>query len=219
MKHTTAVIAALALGASAHASVVVQYSFEGNLNDTAAGGGNADNLNYVQNASSSAVPTYTPGVPGLPGSQAAVFDGNYFNAPTSADLNLLGTDWTIEAFVSAGVLNAEWHRLILVWDTQLDYHFALRNGNFDFFEGTGVTEVFQANTVPTPVNFADGAWHHLAVTSSAAGSQAWIDGISVFTGGPINLTSTSDNLGIGENSGGTFPYGRARWPLPCSSCF
>ncbi len=184
---------------SADADVVAQYSFEGNLDDTAAGGGVADHLSYVQGSSGNASPTF---VPGAGGGQAVLFDGNYFTAPDSADLDIDGDTWTIEAFVSVGTATPGWLRLVLKWDgVGNDYHFAILGGDFDFFEGLagGANEVFQANTSPA-TDFADGRWHHLAITSSAAGSEAWVDGLSVFTGPPIPLDSTSDSLGIGDSA-------------------
>ena len=62
MKTLTTLFASIAFIASSNAAVVSQWSFEGNLNDTAAGGTTADNL--TDNAGGV---TYVPGVPGLGG--------------------------------------------------------------------------------------------------------------------------------------------------------
>ena len=46
---------------TARSAVVVQYSFEGNLNDSAAGGIVADNLTYNQGVSGSATAVFSNG--------------------------------------------------------------------------------------------------------------------------------------------------------------
>ena len=139
----------LAATLSAPAAVVVEYSFEGNLNDTAAGGGVADNT------------------------------------------------WAMEAFVKVSAHNPQWERLIVKWGVSNNYHFALETKDLNFFSGNPVGNIFDANTAPV-TNFTDGSWHHIAFTSSASGSQAWIDGTSVFTGGAITLANGTDPLGIGD---------------------
>lgn len=190
---------------SASADVVAQYSFEGNLDDSAAGGFTTDNLSYNQGFSTSSSAQYIAGVPGLGGS-AALFDGNHFSALDSPDLDIDGSTWTIETFVSISPQNGEWHRLILKWDADTDYHFAIRNNKLDLFNSNVVEIVPQVNTAPA-TNFADGKWHHIAITSSATGSKAWIDGVSVFTGGALTLASSADNLGIGNSSTGVSSAG------------
>lgn len=187
---------------TAHATVVAQYSFEGNLNDTAAGGSTADTLTYVQGTSGSGTAQYVPGVPGL-GGQAALFDGNYFTALDSADVGLNDNTWTLEMFIQSTPVNSEWDRLLLKWDGAFDYHFALRNNNLDLFNSS-VLEEFQENTVPA-TDFGGGEWHHVAVTSSGSGAEAWIDGESVWTGGAISLARSADNLGLGDGAGGPVP--------------
>ena len=198
---TPAIVAGFLVG-SADAAVVAQYSFEGNLLDSAAGGVTADNLTYVQGVSGSAVPTYTPGVPGLPGSSAGVFDGNRFAAADSNDLDIT-TDWTIETFMSVSTPNFEWERTVVKWvGGDLNYHFGLRNGSLNLFDGVGGgTERVAANTAPA-TNFADGGWHHVAITSSAAGAEAWIDGVSVHTGPQIVFFAGTVPLGLGDFAGG-----------------
>ena len=97
-------------------------------------------------------------------------------------------------------VNGQWHRLILKWSPGLDYHFALETQDFNFFTGNPVGNVFDANTGPA-TDFTDG-WHHLAVTSSATGSAAWIDGTQVFAGGAIPLVRTADALSLGDSANG-----------------
>ena len=200
MKKLTTLLATLGIASSAHAAVVIQHSFEGNLNDTATSGTTADNLSYNQGASPSATATYTAGVGG---GQAAVFDGNWFQAPDSPDSSLNDNTWTIELFVRVSAHNPQWERLIVKWGVSNDYHFALETTDSNFFSGNPVANIFDANTAP-PTNFTDGGWHHLAVTSSAAGFQAWIDGVVVANGAPITLADGTDPLGVGDfGIGGT----------------
>jgi hypothetical protein len=188
-----ATFATFGIAASANAAVVIQHSFEGNLNDTAAGGGTADNLSYNQGASPSATATYTPGVGG---GQAAVFDGNWFQAPDSPDSSLNDNTWTIELFVRVSAHNPQWERLVVKWGGSHNYHFALESADSNFFSGNPVGNIFDANTAPL-TDFTTG-WHHLAVTSSATGFQAWIDGVVVASGAPIALADGTDPLGVGD---------------------
>ena len=187
-------LALVMTGGSARATIVMQYSFEGNSNDSAPGGVFADTLFYIPGASASTTARYAPGVVG----QAGVFDGNSFFAQDSADLGIT-TDWTIEAFISVSVANGEWERTVVKWGTTgQSYHFGLRNGSLNLFSGAlGGMEVVNANTTPSTL-FAAREWHHVAITSSLAGSEAWIDGASVFTGPSITFPENPVPLGIGD---------------------
>jgi hypothetical protein len=190
----------LVLAIPAHPAVVVQYSFEGNLNDTAAGGTVADNLIYNRGAAVSTTPVYGAGVAG---GQAAAFTGNWFQAPDSVDADIADNTWAIETFIKVSTHNGQWERLIVKWGVSNDYHFSLETRDLNFFTGNPDGNIFDRNTSPV-TSFTDGEWHHIAFTSSATGSQAWIDGVSVFTGGPVTLANGSDPLGIGDfGTGGT----------------
>ena len=103
----------------------------------------------------------------------------------------------MEAFVKVSAHNPQWERLIVKWGVSNNYHFALETRDLNFFSGNPVGNIFDANTAPV-TSFTDGSWHHIAFTSSASGSQAWIDGTSVFTGGAITLANGTDPLGIGD---------------------
>lgn len=193
----TAFLATIGLAASiwsAQSAVVIQYSFETNLTDSAAGGTVADNLSYNQGNSASAAPVY---VAGVSGGSAASFTGNWFQAPDSADADLTDNTWALETFIKVSTHNGEWERLIVKWGVSNDYHLSLRNRNFDFFTGNPDANVFNSNTAPA-TSFTDGNWHHIAFSSSATGSQAWIDGVSVFTGPSVTLANGTDPLGIGD---------------------
>ncbi|MCP5537526.1 MAG: hypothetical protein H7A51_14995 [Akkermansiaceae bacterium] len=196
IKTIVTMLATASFGTLANAAIVAQYSFEGNINDTAAGGGTADNLTYVQASSGSSAPTYTAGPLGL-GGQAAVFDGNYFSAADSADLSISGNTWTIEAFVHVDDPAKDWNRLVMKWANPYEYHFALAAGNLDLYDSSVTNAVDSVNTAPA-TDFADG-WHHLAITSSAAGAEAWIDGTSVWTGSAISLNDQAATFGLGDN--------------------
>ncbi len=173
---------------------MIQYSFEGNLDDTATAGTVSDHLSYNQGVSNNINPAY---VAGVGGGQAAVFDGNWFQAPDSPDSNLNDNTWTIELFVSVSAHNGGWERLVTKWGGGHNYHLALETRDLNFFTGNPVGNIFDANTAPT-TDFTDGDWHHLAVTSSATGYQGWIDGVVVASGGSITLADGTDPLGIGD---------------------
>ncbi|MFP6896830.1 MAG: LamG-like jellyroll fold domain-containing protein [Roseibacillus sp.] len=185
---------ALGLFSAAQADLVAKYSFEGTLDDTAAAGTVSDNLSYNQGASASPAATFAPGVGG---GQAAVFDGNWFQAPDSVDVSLNDNTWTIEAFISVSSHNPQWERLVVKWGASNDFHLALETRDLNFFTGNPVGNVFDANTAP-PTDFTDGGWHHLAVSSSATTFNAWIDGVLVFTGAPVTLADNTDPLGVGD---------------------
>jgi hypothetical protein len=155
----------LAIALPARPSVVVQYSFEGNLNDTAAGGVVADNLTYNRGSAISTTPVYTEGVGG---GQAVTFSGNWFQAPDSVDADIADNTWAIEAFVKVSTHNGQWERLIVKWGVSNDYHFALETKDFNFFTGNPDGNIFDTNTSPA-TSFTDGQWHHLAFTSSTTG--------------------------------------------------
>jgi len=190
-------VAMLVVGSgTANAAIVAQYSFEDNLLDSAPGGTVDDDLTYVKDGSASTVAQYVTGVVG----KAGTFDGNLFSALDSVDLGLNDNTWTIEAFISATSVGG-FNRLVLKWDTApYEYHVTLRDGDFDLFDSS-VTEVFKANTTPA-TDFTDGDWHHVAVTSSAAGAEAWIDGTSVWTGDAVTLVESDNLLGLGNSGGG-----------------
>ena len=179
---------------SVQSAPVIKYSFEGNLNDTAASGSVLDNLSYNQGVSLSGIPQYGPGVGG---GLAAVFDGNWFQAPDSIDADIADNTWAMETFLKVSVHNGQWERLLVKWGTNNNYHLSLETRDLNFFTGNPVGNVFDRNTAPV-TNFTDGSWHHVAFTSSATGSQAWIDGFSVFTGAPVTLLDGTDPLGIGD---------------------
>ena len=136
----------LAFAMPVQPAVVVQYSFEGNLNDTGAGGV-ADNLSYNQGVAGSATPVYGSGVAG---GQAAVFSGNWFQAPDSADADIADNTWAMEAFLKVSVHNAQWERLLVKWGTGNNYHFALESKDLNFFTGNPVGNVFAMLEIASP---------------------------------------------------------------------
>jgi hypothetical protein len=191
----TAIIALVSVMA-ASAAEVVKYSFENNLNDTSAGGGTTDNLTYVQGGSGSGSAQYVAGVAG----QAAVFDGNYFTAPDSADNDLVGNTWTIEAFIKRNGAAPQYDRLVLKWDNPYAYHFVLHNGNLDLSAPGTAHPIVAKNTTPA-TDFGDGEWHHVAVSSDGSNTKAWIDGTVVYSGAAITLANIATHFGLGDSAG------------------
>jgi hypothetical protein len=170
---------------AAQAAIVIRYSFESNLTDTALGGVADDSLTVQAGAA-----TYVDGVVG----QAAVFNGNYFTAPDSVDNDLVGNTWTIEAFIKRDGAAPLWDRMFLKWSG--GYHYALNNGHLDLHTSAG-NVINDVNTAPA-TDFGDGQWHHVAITSDGSSTRAYIDAKNVYTGAAILLPDTATVLGVGD---------------------
>ena len=173
------------------AGIVVRYSFESNLNDTALGGVASDTLTVVGTAS------YVEGV----GGYAAAFYPDYFYAADSADNDLAGDTWTIEAFIKRNGAFATWDRLIVKWDNPYSYHCSLRNGHLDLFAPTAASNPIQQKNTTPATDFGDGDWHHVAVSSDGSTTEAWIDGTNVYSGAAITLLDVNSTMGLGDAPG------------------
>ena len=193
------------------AAVVAQYSFDGNLLDSATSGVEADELSPVFVGGVGAV-TYESGVVG----QAVRLDvsaGSAFvlTALDSDDLNL-APDWTLEAFVKPDFQNSgEWDRFWTKWgEGSNDWHWAFRRGNNgqDYFMNDA--QVFDASTgVPensVPLNH----WSHVAVVGDSASSsiRGYLNGTEVVSG-----TYTEPIPGISNMNFGNFAHGGVTNPL------
>ncbi len=186
----------------ASAEIVAQWDFENSLEDSADSGVFNDVLTYVQGSSPNESAMFLPGIPGS-GGLSASFNGNSFVAPDSVDLDIT-SEWTMEAYIMNSSLNT-WNRIFVKWgiQTDLSFHFAILNGDLNLFQGTdegqGQSEVLDVNTDPA-TDFADGNWHHVAISSSLDGAEVWIDGVSIFTGPTITFPETDTPLGIADFS-------------------
>ncbi len=85
------------------------------------------------------------------------------------DADIAENTWAMEAFLKVSAHIDQRERLIVKWGASNDYHFALETRDLNFFTGNPVGNVSDRNTAPV-TNFTDGAWHHIAFTSSATGS-------------------------------------------------
>lgn len=165
------------------AAVLTQYRFEDNGNDTAAGGGTADNL------SNNGTITYAVGITG----QAVSLASGYLSTADSADLDLGTAAWTMECFIKDGLASALWKRIVWKWDIP-QIHWALQNNKFDLHMN-GASTIDQVGPV---LNDAD--WHHIAMANDAAGLNAWVDGVLVYSGAGITVTDTASPFWLGHSA-------------------
>ena len=163
------------------AEVVTQWSFEGNLKDTASSGIQNDDLKAFGE------PEFVPGVPGLDGSAVKLSaDGAHrLRAKDSWDLDL-EESWTLEVFVWPDENNSgEWDRLWLKWgDGGNQWHFALRsfgsvkvNNGIDFVINGGTWVLESNDTAEVPLM----KWSHLAMVGDFNKDTitAWLNGVKV----------------------------------------
>ena len=180
----------------ASADVVTQYSFENNLNDTAASGGTVDNLSVFGGGTE----TYQAGIVG----SAVKIDtiagaAHRLRATTSADLNLT-PNFTLEAYVRPDANNTgEWDRFWTKWgDGGNQWHWAFRYGNngLDFFENgsqrfDGATNS-AVNSVPLD------RWSHVAVVGDGSTIKGFIDGTEVVSAAYVAPTSGAGAMSFGN---------------------
>ena len=204
-----AVFATAVAAPSAGAAVLTQYSFEGNLLDTAAGGATADHMTAAANNGVLST-VYVPGVPGLGGQAVQVGlapgDASVLTAPDSNDLDLATASWTMEAFVQRTAnLNQEWERFATKWfgppGSGLQYHWAFRDQaagvapkSQDVFTNGG-QRINQSATPDVP----EGQWMHVALTNdNVNGLRAWQDGLVVGSAAYQTIIAGSFGLKIGN---------------------
>lgn len=193
-------------GAS-NADVVSQWSFDGNLEDSAASGVNADHL--TDNAGAS----YAAGVVGQAVSIPDTADGtNKLSAASSADLQL-GENWTMEAFVfptkdAIGGNLGEWERIWTKWgEGGEDYHLAFRGAagtpiedGLDLFVNGGANIINHNSTMTVPRN----SWSHFAFVGdkNANSITAWLNGEQVGTTDYVEVTPTDGGFNFGNFADG-----------------
>lgn len=214
MKTITALSTGLALAAAAglfpissQAAVVSQWSFEGNLNDTAPSGASADTLTPQGTAA------YATGVVG----QAAnvTFSGmQRIRALTSADMHL-GANWTLEAFVRPDSSNTgEWDRFWTVWgDGGNEWHLTFRStgtvivdNGIDLFVNASNNILNSNSTASVPLNI----WSHVAIVGNQSANTitAWLNGKQVGTAAWVAVTPTAGAMNFGnfETPGAALQY-------------
>ena len=161
------------------------HSFENSGNDTATGGGTADNL--VGNGTI----TYAAGVVG----QAVSLAGGYLSAADSDDLDLGTAAWTMECYIKDGLASAGWKRLVWKWAPSLQVHWALQNNKLDL-HANNVSVVDQVGPL-----LNDGKWHHIAMVNDFNSDTltAWVDGKRVYSGAAIAVSDTASAFWLGHS--------------------
>jgi len=180
ISHTSLLILLSAISIS-KAEIVTQWSFEGNLDDTAPFGVENDDLKAFGE------PEYLQGVPGLSGKavKLSADTAHRLRAKDSWDLDL-EESWTLEAFVWPDENNTgEWDRLWLKWgDGGNQWHLALRsfgsvkvNNGIDFVINGGTWVLESNDTAEVPLM----EWSHLALIGDFQKDTitAWINGLKV----------------------------------------
>lgn len=183
--------------------VVSQWSFEDNLDDTAAAGVTADQL--TDNVGGV---TYVPGIIG----NAVVIPSGSLTAATSADLHLPGS-WTMEAYVWRDLNNlqtTEFERFWTKWGlVATEYHWSFRgtsgeavpDGSDLFVNGAALID-HDATTTTLPFE----QWVHVALVGDVvAGTiRTYVNGVDVGGVPYVAITPTSQSMNFGNIGNDTF---------------
>ena len=179
--------------------IVSQWSFDGNLEDTAAVGGSVDHLTATA-LNGEVNPVYVEGVCGLAvqiGDQEG--DATVLTAPDSDDLDL-APEFTLEAFVRRTFEHgAEWDRFATKWfDGSNQWHWAFRgppDKSQDFF----MNGVQQINQGDVSVDVELDVWYHVAMTGDPVnGLRLWQNGEVVGSFDYSEPADGTDNFRIGN---------------------
>jgi len=192
-----AALIALAMVASAPATVLTQYDFDGDLQDSALFGANPDHLS----ATAAAGTLSTAYLPGVVGQAVRVSrspgEATVLSAADSDDLDLTPS-WTIEAFVKPDTVNTgQWDRFVTKWfDGSNQYHWTFKdanNGQDLFFNG--VNQVPSSTTGTVPLD----QWSHVAMTGDPVnGLRLWQDGAVVGSAAYVAPAGGTDAFRIGN---------------------
>ncbi|KPJ70439.1 MAG: hypothetical protein AMS14_10680 [Planctomycetes bacterium DG_20] len=197
----TALVWGAVFSGAAAGAVVTQYSFENNLNDTAAAGVNADTLSPWSGS-----PSYEPGIVG----QAVRIDtaaGQAWRlrATDSNDLDL-ASNWTLEAFVNPDVNNTgEWDRFWCKWGDGGNYwHWAFRyaNNGLDLYLNGSVNAVNGASGLPAnsvPLN----KWSHVALVGDGVTIKGYINGNEAVSAPYVAPAAGAGAMNFGNFDGST----------------
>ena len=189
----------VAVAGMTHAAVVTQYSFENNLNDTAAGG-TADNLAVFGAGRSE---SYQAGIVGQAVKiDTGATDAFRLRAVDSNDLDL-AANFTIEAFVRPDLNNTgEWDRFWCKWgDGGNNYHWTFRRANngLDFFENGA--QRFDGGTNSGVNTVPPNTWSHVAVVGDGSTIKGYIDGNEVVSAGYVAPTAGPAGMNFGNFDG------------------
>lgn len=199
-------------GGVTQADVVTKYSFDGNLDDSAAAGTTADNL------TDNAGVNYTAGVVGSAVVIPNTADGsNKLTALSSDDLNL-APNWTLEAFVWPDAGNdpgAEWERFWTKWGEGGEaYHVAFRGATgqtvtdgIDLFVNGSANIINHNSTGTVPRE----TWSHVALVGDQGANTitAWLNGVEVGSTEYVAVTPNEGNMNFGnfaEGNQAVFQY-------------
>jgi hypothetical protein len=191
-------------GTSPAAGLVSYWNFESSLDDlgflyTSGTGAASDNLTAQVGTA-----RFVAGKVGKAVAIGALAgDPAWLNAPSSADVDLPGT-YTIEAWIYPTLFDQDWQRLVLRWQGQFSFHFALR-----LVGGAWMVSIFHQQAGGANVN-ADGgsavlnAWQHVAAVADGQFVRVYLNGTevkSVAYDGTIKQ-GTGVGLGVGDMAGG-----------------
>ena len=180
-------------------AIVSQWSFEGNLEDTATVGASVDNLT-AEALNGDVNPVYVEGICGLAvqvGDQDG--DATVLMAPDSDDLDL-AAEFTLEAFVQRTFEHgAEWDRFATKWfDGTNNWHWAFRgppDKSQDFFMNGGQ----QINQGDLDADVELDVWYHVAMTGDPVnGLRLWQNGEVVGTSDYVEPANGTDSFRLGN---------------------
>lgn len=213
------------LASHAHATLLVHYQLDGNLNEVPATGAQDSVLSARDSANAIVAPNafaFVPGVPGL-GGQALVLGSavgsnvQWAGTPDASDPDLGGlpsaTDWTVEMFFQPKTLPGDnaFARLALHWTggPADAYHFAIRNvagatgprvDIFTNYSGSGT------QSVNGTTDLAVDTWYHGAAVNSGGTVTLYLNGVPQGNYSVTGNLQNNDNLLFFGSSTGASPF-------------
>ncbi len=166
-------------------SLVGYWRLENNANDSAPGGGTADNGSWVGGSAYTSTALF---------GSAASFDGSrHLSVPSSADIGAAGGSVTVSAWFKVSVFDRGWQAVVARGEGN-HWRLARNAGGSNMAYAGGTGDITGGPAVD------DGAWHHaVAVSEGGEQTRLFIDGVKVATGGAPSLTGGGNPMLIGNN--------------------
>ena len=180
-----------AVAATAQADLINHWKLDGNFDDTAPAGTNADNGSQPGSS-----------VTFDAGNTYAIFNGAddaYVEVPDSADIVAAGESLSISAWFQVSGLDDSWQGLVAHGEST-DYRIA-RRGDDNVISYAGGAGDIPTSAIGPDISPDPDAWHHVLAVSPLGGPAAiYVNGSLVETGANTTLTDNgSGRLMIGGN--------------------
>ena len=130
--------------------------------------------------------------------------GDYLTVPHASDLNLAGSDFTIEAWVYNTSFPSGSGAVISKWtgSSKEFVVFTIASGLYFYWSHNGATN----NLIQSTDGFSLNTWHHIAITSSSNVGRLFVDGqlqsaTANFSSTPIYQSTTPVLIGARDGGG------------------